>query len=182
MSINKWICPWNFPGKNTGVSCCFLLQGIFLTQGSNLGLLHCRQTLYCLSHQGWVWGSILNVISSLLPSFWGFSFALGHGESFLVGFNILLSMVVQQLVVILEFSQEKMSAHLSTLPSSSGILLHLLCKCNIYVAIYHNMKCLWGALGQELFASKLSSLTGITCRKSLVNKQAIQFLGDACTY
>ena len=30
----------------------FLLQGIFLTQGSNLGLLHCRQTLYPLSHQG----------------------------------------------------------------------------------------------------------------------------------
>ena len=30
----------------------FLLQGIFLTQGLNLGLLHCRQTLYHLSHQG----------------------------------------------------------------------------------------------------------------------------------
>ena len=29
-----------------------LLQGIFLTQGLNLGLLHCRQILYCLSHQG----------------------------------------------------------------------------------------------------------------------------------
>ena len=32
--------------------CHFLLQGIFLTQGSNPGLLHCRQTLYPLSHQG----------------------------------------------------------------------------------------------------------------------------------
>ena len=31
-----------FPGKNTGVGCHFLLQGIFLTQGWNLGLLHCR--------------------------------------------------------------------------------------------------------------------------------------------
>ena len=40
------------PGKNTGVGCHFLLQGIFLTQESNLGLLHCRQTLYHLSHQG----------------------------------------------------------------------------------------------------------------------------------
>ena len=29
-----------------------LLQGIFLIQGSNAGLLHCRQILYCLSHQG----------------------------------------------------------------------------------------------------------------------------------
>ena len=45
-------CPWDFPGKNTGVGCHFLLQGIFLTQGSNLGLLHCRQTLYRLSYQG----------------------------------------------------------------------------------------------------------------------------------
>ena len=31
-------------GKNTGVGCRSLLQGIFLTQGSNLGLLHCRQS------------------------------------------------------------------------------------------------------------------------------------------
>ena len=35
-----------FPGKSTGVGCCFFLHGIFLTQGSNLGLQHCRQTLY----------------------------------------------------------------------------------------------------------------------------------------
>ena len=38
--------PWDFPGKNTGVCCCFLLQGIFPTQGSNPDLLHCRQILY----------------------------------------------------------------------------------------------------------------------------------------
>ena len=36
----KLLCPWDFPGKNTGVGCHFLLQGIFLTQGSNLSLLH----------------------------------------------------------------------------------------------------------------------------------------------
>ena len=41
-----------FSSKNTGVGCHFLLQGIFPTQGSNSGLPHCRQTLYCLSHQG----------------------------------------------------------------------------------------------------------------------------------
>jgi len=40
----------NSPGKNTGVGCHFLLQGIFLTQGLNLGLPHWRQTLYPLSH------------------------------------------------------------------------------------------------------------------------------------
>ena len=44
--------PWNSPGQNTGVGSLFLLQGIFPTQGSNPGLLHCRQILYPLSHQG----------------------------------------------------------------------------------------------------------------------------------
>ena len=40
----RLLCPWNFPGENTGVGCYFLLQGIFLTQGLNphlLCLLHC---------------------------------------------------------------------------------------------------------------------------------------------
>ena len=45
-------CPWDSPGKNTGVGCHFLLQGLFPTQVSNPSLPHCRQTLYCLSHQG----------------------------------------------------------------------------------------------------------------------------------
>ena len=40
------------PGKDTGVGCDFLLQGIFQTQESNLGLLHSKQMLYHLSHQG----------------------------------------------------------------------------------------------------------------------------------
>ena len=40
------------PGKNTGVGCHALLQGIFPTQGSNPGLPHCRRILYQLSHQG----------------------------------------------------------------------------------------------------------------------------------
>ena len=40
------------PGKNTGVSCHALFKGIFPTQGSNPGLLHCRQILYQLRCQG----------------------------------------------------------------------------------------------------------------------------------
>ena len=39
------------PGKNTGVDCHALLQGIFPTQGLNPGLLHFRWILYHLSHQ-----------------------------------------------------------------------------------------------------------------------------------
>ena len=41
-------CPHNSPSKNAGS----LLQGIFPTHGSNSGLLHGRQILYCLSHPG----------------------------------------------------------------------------------------------------------------------------------
>ena len=47
----RLLCPWDFPGKNIGVGCHFLLQGIFLTQGANLCLLNCRQILHQLSHQ-----------------------------------------------------------------------------------------------------------------------------------
>ena len=39
----RLLCPWDSPGKNTGVGCHFLLQGIFPTQGLNLHLL-------CLLH------------------------------------------------------------------------------------------------------------------------------------
>ena len=47
------LCPWHSPGKNTRVGYHFLLQRIFLTQGSNphfLLLLHCWWILYPLSH------------------------------------------------------------------------------------------------------------------------------------
>ena len=47
--------PWNSPGQNTEVGSLSLLQGIFPTQGSNSGLLHCRQVLYQLSHKGSPW-------------------------------------------------------------------------------------------------------------------------------
>ena len=44
--------PWDFPGKNTGGGCHFLLQGIFSTQGSNLNFLHCRQILHHWATRG----------------------------------------------------------------------------------------------------------------------------------
>ena len=47
----RLLCPWDSPGKNTGVGCHCLLQGMFPTQGSNPGLPHCGQILYYLSHQ-----------------------------------------------------------------------------------------------------------------------------------
>ena len=51
--MDTWLLhPWDFLGKNSGLVCHFLLQGIFLTQRWNPGLLHCRQMFYHLSHQG----------------------------------------------------------------------------------------------------------------------------------
>ena len=38
----RFLCPWDFPGKSTGLGCHFLLQSIFPNQGSNPGLLRCR--------------------------------------------------------------------------------------------------------------------------------------------
>ena len=73
-------------------------------------LLCTRFGLSPLSISGRLWGLILNAVSTLLPSCWSFSFAFGCGYLFLVGSNILLLMVIQQRVVILEFSQEKISA------------------------------------------------------------------------
>ena len=52
LKLSSLLFPWDFPDKNTGVSCHSFLQGIFLTQGLNPHLLHCRQILYHLSHQG----------------------------------------------------------------------------------------------------------------------------------
>ena len=51
-TVAHQLCPWNFPGRNTVVSCCFLLQGVFVTQGSNPSLLHWQEDSLLLSHQG----------------------------------------------------------------------------------------------------------------------------------
>ena len=40
MLPTRLLCPWNFPGKNIGAGCRFLLQGILPTQGSSLSLLY----------------------------------------------------------------------------------------------------------------------------------------------
>ena len=47
----RLLSPWNFPGRNTGVGCPFLLRGIFPTPGSNLHPLHQQADSLPLSHQ-----------------------------------------------------------------------------------------------------------------------------------
>ena len=57
----RLLCPWNFPGKNGGMGCHFLLQGVFLTQGLSpilLLLLYCQEDSLPLSHPGSPYTSI----------------------------------------------------------------------------------------------------------------------------
>ena len=51
LKSTRLLCPWGFPGKNTGVGCRFLLQEIFLTKGSNPPVLHWQVDSLQLSHQ-----------------------------------------------------------------------------------------------------------------------------------
>ena len=60
MEPARLLCPWGFPGENTGVGCHFPLQGIFLTQGSNLHLLYWSVGSLQLNHQG----SLRTVVSA----------------------------------------------------------------------------------------------------------------------
>ena len=57
----RLLCPWDSPGKNTGVGCCALLQGIFLSQGLKLNLL-------CLQH--WQVDSFPPVATLMLIPYW----------------------------------------------------------------------------------------------------------------
>ena len=52
LSCIRLYSPWVSPDQNTGLGSCSLLQGIFPTQGLNLGFPHCRWLLDHLSHQG----------------------------------------------------------------------------------------------------------------------------------
>ena len=63
----RLLCPRDSPAKNTGVGCHFLLQGIFLTQGSNSCLRHCKWILYCLSH--WEAPYVWSIVGTHWPIF-----------------------------------------------------------------------------------------------------------------
>ena len=80
----------NSPGKNTGVDCSALLQGIFPTKGSNPSLPHCRWILYCLRHQGrpTMWVSFIQTVEGpnrrqKLTLSW-----VRKNSSFLIGWDI----------------------------------------------------------------------------------------------
>ena len=64
----RFLHPWNFPGRSTGVGCHFLLQRIFPTQGSNPGLPHCKQMLLPSEPPGKLINESRSVMSN---SLWG---------------------------------------------------------------------------------------------------------------
>ena len=73
--VTTWLlCPWDSPGKNTGVGCHFLLQGIFPIQGSNPSLLHWQEDSWPLSPQSnpiaW-WGWTVKFPHSAFPGVGG---------------------------------------------------------------------------------------------------------------
>ena len=72
---------WGSPGKNTGAGCHSLLQGIFPTQASNQGLLHCRHILYHLSHWTCLESLFLFLLLLLLFFFCCTGFSLLQGLS-----------------------------------------------------------------------------------------------------
>ena len=76
------------------------------------------------------------VIAPLLPYHCDFSFVFGCGVSFLLSSSVFLSMIVQQLVVILVFSQEGVRACPSTPPSSKMILIKMVHSVENIVAYY----------------------------------------------
>ena len=75
-SLATRLCPWDFPGENTGEGSHFLLQGIFPIQGQNPGLLHWQAHSLPLSCQGrlcFAWTHIITCLGLLisLPQIWG---------------------------------------------------------------------------------------------------------------
>ena len=96
----RLLCPWiDSPGKNTGVGCHALLQGIFPTQGSNVRLLcflHCRQILYRLGTGKPRQRKILTVFFLILPQvvppllLWAFCIRKTYlSQSFLFKYKVI---------------------------------------------------------------------------------------------
>ena len=96
-----------FLGKNTGVGCHFLLQGIFLTQESNQGLLHCRQILYQLSYQGSSCGLLFKALCFFLYRKYQNYHILFLLKSFFLSSNNQIKLCIyfpESSEIILEFS------------------------------------------------------------------------------
>ena len=102
----RFLCPWNSPGKNTGVGCHFLLQRIFPTPGMNPGFQHFRQIPYHLSHLA-IMGCLENYrnarrknLTSISPS-WDFITLLTFGEYPYDFFSLCLCVCLHTIRIVL---------------------------------------------------------------------------------
>ena len=97
----RLLCPCNSPSVNTGVCCCSLLQGIFLPQRLNPGLLNGTNLPYHLSHQGSQFCAWQKCYISELNSIYTFTFIFpAHG--WLSLFNISFILIAIHLYLALE--------------------------------------------------------------------------------
>ena len=106
----RLLCPWDFPGKNTGVGCHFLLQGIFLIQGSNLPLLCCRWILhhwatregpfYILTHKRKIETNYFHLLGIVVQFNWSQSY---------VHFLVIFHNPVHKIIVTLSHKTLKLS-------------------------------------------------------------------------
>ena len=92
LKLARLLYPWDFPGKNTGVGCPFLLQQIFPTQGLNPGLLHWQVGSLPLSHQGSPSVSLISENSFIS------CYVLLRGGLSTVLFSNFLSLVLRSLI------------------------------------------------------------------------------------
>ena len=97
--------PWNSPGQNTGVGGLPLLQGIFPTQGSNPGLLHCRWILYQLSHkEGYLYLWFVMYLAVLQDRFFC-DLGLGFFSHRTILSRVLTYLTLMQFCILLNYSR-----------------------------------------------------------------------------
>ena len=112
----RLFCPWNYPGQNTGMGSCSFLQGIFPSQGSNSGLLHCRQMPYHLSHQtSWLWNASVQSLSCV----WLFAtpFTTAHQASLSITTNSQHLSKLMSIELMMASNHLILCHHLILLPS-----------------------------------------------------------------
>ena len=84
---------WDFPGQNTRMGCCFLLQGVFSTQGSNSSLLHWQADSLPPSHQG---SPLVSHVNCKIPKFLIYSLNIVILKYICKGVNFFITLYQKQ--------------------------------------------------------------------------------------
>ena len=126
-------CSCNFPAKNTGAGCCFLIQDIFLTQGPNLSLLYLLywQVVFTIEPQGKPSNHKIVFIYYLLILFLKSLF-------FIIYHNITIKthLIRAQSFSWYPFSTHQQETTVATQPGHIYLLLLLLLSCFSHVRLY----------------------------------------------